>query len=178
MEMKYLYNSNTSHVLSFETMQHTLDAAILERLCVKAWLGHANTLLLGFGDEVLPPPTLVTRPGRKPIYKHQGHPDYEIQTEFAEWHVENEGKVIASRSDDRRTQEALSLLVGKKATGWKIIPSIGELHIDFAEGLTLEIVPYNPMSDNDAWGIWNPDGFFSSITSNGTMYKRHGSTLV
>src|SRR3981189_315062 len=66
---------------SEEAQLSRLRAAFDNQRCVSAWLGHADVLFLGFGNEVLPRPL----PGER-----HARPPYELETNYAIWRVEGE----------------------------------------------------------------------------------------
>lgn len=66
-----------------------LETVIRGRLCVRAWLGYAQRLFLGFGDEVLPP---VSSEPDNP------RPPYELHTVFSDWGVKEQSEVCDALS--------------------------------------------------------------------------------
>ena len=161
------------------TMTRLLNRATTGKLCVKTWLAHANIIIVGFGDVVMPPPTLVDIPGKKPRYKHSGHPPYELVTEFAHWWVERDGVNIGTRYQEELIEAAAASLLGKRVVRWRFLPPHWGLRIEFEEALVLQIVPSDPTeATEDIWGMWDSNNYRYIVRPDGSMYKKHGDEPV
>ncbi len=156
-------------LIQLDELWQDLDTAISGRLCVQAWLGYAQVLFIGFGDEVLPP----MQPG-------EGHlmPEYELQTSFADWQVEDGSDVIATADDEYDVAEAAAQkLVGHRVVGWRHIDDSAGLEIAFEGGLKLVITP---MSDTErdllhelAWEFRMPDEYYRHVRWDLTAFVLH-----
>lgn len=162
--------------LSLETIAATLDAAINGNLCVRAWLGHADVLFLGFGQEVLPGIIL----GKGAHRLEQPEPPYELQTHLSNWCIEHQAiGILGSSYDDKRAWASASSLVGRRAMAWQFTSSPSGLEIAFVGGLELRIKPYDDAQflNKDAWSMRDPDGFYSMVTCNDRIYRVHGDEI-
>lgn len=73
---------NTS--VPIDGMTDLLDSVLLNNRCVSYWIGHANILFVGIGQEVLPRPIRIEGPNSKPRFLHLAQPPYEIESRFAD----------------------------------------------------------------------------------------------
>ena len=159
-------------------MSGQLDAAMSHALCVKAVMGHGRILMLGFGSEILPPPSVITRPGRRPIFKHHARPAYELQTEFARWWIEGPLGILVSRDGEYQPDIVASLLVRKQVMQWKFLHPGWGLCINFELDYVLRILPHDEASKNEVWGIWDSNNYFFEVKPSGEMFKIHGTEPV
>ncbi|HUV03575.1 MAG TPA: hypothetical protein VMX94_00540 [Armatimonadota bacterium] len=116
-----------------DELRAALDMAINGKLVVQNWLGYANVLFLGFGDEVLP---------RVPAGESPAWSPYELETNYADWSVENEKGIVGTADDERaKALAAVELLVGHRATGWAFGDTLFCLVVYFEGGFKLKITP-------------------------------------
>ncbi len=165
-----------TQTLLLNKLRDTLDAAINGKLCVRAWLGHADVLFLGFGQEVLPGIILGKGAGRL----EQPEPPYKLRTHLSDWCIEHQAiGILGSSYDDKRAWASASSLVGRRAMGWQFTSSPSGLEIEFVGGLELRIKPYDGSQflNEDAWSVRDPDGFYSMVTCNGHIYLVHGDEI-
>ncbi|MHB9038433.1 MAG: hypothetical protein ACYC64_17415 [Armatimonadota bacterium] len=153
-------------LMQLDEMRTQLDTAIVGVLCVQTWLGYAQVLFVGFGDEVLP----YVPPGGR-----HTQPPYELQTEHADWQIEDDSGVIGTADDEyTKAEAAAQRLVGRRANRWQFIGASYALEIEFDGGLKLKIVP---MADTEAsvfhknaWNLRMPDDYYRHTRWDGTMY--------
>jgi hypothetical protein len=150
--------------ISLERLTAELETGIRGRRCVQAWLGYGEVLFLGFGEEVIPAPP----PGER----HQ-HPPYELQTEFADWRVEEGSKVRGTGDDEREhALAACQLLVGRHATDWHLDASTFALTVRFEGDFSLVVVPLTDedVQDDNAWMFVNPAREYLCVICGGGLY--------
>jgi hypothetical protein len=139
--------------ISVERLRDELEEGIRGRRCVQMWLGYGEVLFLGFGDEVIPEP---------PRGQRHEQPPYQLQTEFADWRVEEGGALRGTDEDDREhAVAAANLLLGRHATDWHLDERTFSLTIHFEGNLTLTVVPVtdeyvepDDPDDPDDWEAW------------------------
>lgn len=156
--------------LSFTELGGVLDAAFRDRICVQAWLGHANVLFLGLGEEILPPPIIDAQGHRQHLL-----PLYELESDYSQWRLYREGADAVTSDDKRYAQDAIKSLVGLRVVGWRIVEPRWELHVTFEGGSRLEVVPYADadLKNRDIWSVRAPDGYYSTVTAMGNLYQSH-----
>lgn len=140
-------------MMNWETradVERTLNAALCGKLCVQAWLGIANVLFIGFGDEVLP----QTVAGEK-------HPTplYEMQTGWADWWIQDQHNTLVTSNDSKENaKSAAERLVGMRVKEWCFQDESSAIRIVFERGLELRMAPYDTddVSENDAWILRGP----------------------
>ena len=156
----------TTQTYLFSGLQAAING---ENLCVQTWLGFGDTLFLGLGTSVM---AHVPPGGKHPI------PPYEIQTELSDWIVYRDLQVIGSSHDDPRAQEASDILVGKIALEFRFSPDVRHLSVVFADGIKLEIVPYEKFEEGyDDFDIWNlrlTDGRYLTVCNDLTIKVQEG----
>jgi hypothetical protein len=151
-------------VISLQRLMGKLETGIRDRRCVQTWLGYGEVLFIGFGEDVIPEPS----PGER----HQ-HPPYELQTEFADWRVEEGSKVRGTGDDERdHAQAACELLVGRHATDWLLDVSTFALTVRFEGDFSLVVVPLTDedVVDDNAWMFVNPAGEYLCVICGGGLY--------
>lgn len=147
---------------SLEDAKRELDRALCGQLCVQAWLGVANTLFIGFGDEVISLPAGAKHP----------IPKYELQTGYTDWWVEDKsGLVGTSTAVKNRAEETASLLVGHRVEMWQFIDGTPALEICFDGDLRLKMAPYTDRAviDEDAWLLRLPGEYYGFMRWDGSM---------
>jgi hypothetical protein len=152
---------------SIDTLKQELDAGIRNRLCVQAWLGHGEVLFLGFGDEVIPP----ISPGQR-----HPTPPYELQTEFADWKVEERGEVRGTGDDPReQAVDACEALVGHRAIDWHLDDTRFHLTIRFDSDLCLEVLPLvdEDVLGHSAWMLLTPAHEYFHVRCGGDLIVLH-----
>lgn len=157
------------HLIQLDELREALDTAINGRLCVQTWLGYAQVLFIGFGAEVLPPQP----PGKLGI-----RPDYELQTHYADWQVEDASGVVATADDEYDVAEAAAeRLVGHRAVGWRHIDDSVALEIAFEGGLKLVITPMSDSEESilhkEAWALRMPDEYYRCVRWDLTAFVLH-----
>lgn len=144
-----------------------LSEAFLNRRCVSAWLGHGDVLFCGFGDDVLPE--------RQPDGKRT-KPSFDLHTNFADWRIEESGKVVHDESRASAERAALGL-VGRAVTAWQCLPPTNDLDIEFEGGRVLRVRAWTEDgdSDTDAWCLTAPDGKILGVAPDGrtVLVEKH-----
>lgn len=145
--------------------ERLLDRQVRARFCSQLWVSRLyNALFIGFGSSVLP----STLPGeRHPV------PDYELETGFTDWWVENGGETIVSNKNDRELAESTaSVLVGLRVVGWELVNRTPALRIVFERGYELRMKPYDDEEylTERAWVIRGPT-FYGMMRWDGTMVR-------
>jgi hypothetical protein len=143
---------------NFDEVLARLDDAFSGRRCVSAWLGYGEPLLLGLGEHVLPE------------WDNDGHhplPPFELETNFADWSVEQAGACVSSRAERSAVEAATMPLIGQRVVAWQLRENNG-LRICFEAGNVLFINPWPAEAEiSDAWSITFPDGKIVAVATDG-----------
>lgn len=153
--------------LSLKTLEKALDSGIKEKICVQVWLGHGETLFIGFGEKILPPTSL----GRShPL------PPCELQTHFADWRIENDQGVFNSEENGRlQGAHAVHALVGSCVVGWNFLNLPTNLLIRFEGNVSLHVISWPTAElkpdelEQDAWVLRMPDGKYLAVSCSGRI---------
>jgi hypothetical protein len=123
-----------------------LAEALSGHRCVSAWLGYGEPLFMGFASELLPDRG----------FDRQPEPPYELQTNFADWHL------TAPDGGPAAINDALGWFV----SGWQL-PAPGHLTIQFAGGARLRVVPWS--ENREAWSLVLPGRRFVEVCCDGRV---------
>lgn len=146
-----------------EDMRAALEAAFRDHLVVQAWLGYAQVLFCGFG---------AIYPMETPSSAPHPDPDFELQTNYADWTVMRNGAMAGSSDDDDIVADAaIKTLEGNHVTEWTFDAGDKSLTIDLAGGLRLLIAPMKDedLLNKEAWCLRMNDGIYWVVSCGGTI---------
>ena len=154
-----------------KALYEVLDRALLGRRCVQVWLGYADVLFAGFGEEVLPP--AIVGPGANEL--DQPEPLYQLQSRLAHWELHLGEELITSSHDDPDAWEESQAMVGMHVSSWQVIDRA--LEVTFHSGHVLKIIPYGGAGSEyqwrDAWAVRDKTCWCSILTGDGSAYRIH-----
>lgn len=161
-----------------QAMISTLNTAILGNLCVEAVLGAYNNLYLGFGQEVLPPRTVIRVPGGKFRYVRHAEPPYRLATCYSFWWIRNSSQIIASSEGGEEDAEIAALsLVGKNASSWEFLQPGWGLKINFMSDLELIIQPDPEFTSSAVWSLEDSYGLFWNVKTDAHMFTNRANEI-
>lgn len=161
--------------VSMQELALMLDSLLLPNRCVRYWLGHANVIFIGIGQEVIARPIRLEGPRGKPLFLHAARPPIEIQSRYADWSISVAGvRVGNSVGSLDETESAAARLYGKKVAAWSFIDPGHGLCIKFQDDLEIAITPYEPGSRDYVWSLEYPMGMIYYVRSSGQVFR--GST--
>lgn len=164
--------------VSLRSFVDTIAFGVREKNCVQAWIGQFGVLFLGFGHEVMPPPS----PGDLGFEEYP-IPPYELVTSYSSWclyssqGLEIDSNEVTSVKSREVAQERLQLIVGKAVQSWSTQLPSWRLTLRLGEEFELVVIPYNDAveEDRDVWDLRCPDGFYVSATARHEVYRHSGS---
>lgn len=161
--------------ITLEELTARMNAGLAHTRCVQAWLGLGDRLFLGFGNEVLDPPSR----GKGAKYDPDREPPYQLQTHLSHWIVSNVAGIAGSSHDDPRASAAAESLVGRRTVSWCLTnPEFG-LRVTFDDDSVLAIVPYDSIDrsiqSGDLWGLREPARSYIVMTADGTSYEEESA---
>ncbi len=167
-------NYNTS--INLQEINEVLKNTYPPSICVSYWLGNANVLFIGFGNDIIPPPERRQNIRGKFYFKHLAEPPYEIQTRFADWRIEIAGELYCESVTEFNLENVASKLIGKSVLKCEILqPGFG-LSVEFEGSVVLKVYPYEYTSSDYVWSIRDTNGMIFFISSDGAMFKCHESS--
>lgn len=163
--------------VELDDLRSILNNAINGRRCIEVWLGYAQVLFIGFGEDATAEKKIVAQTQEKVLYQ--------LQADYADWFIERIGVVITADDAENNpsfAEIAARQLVGHKATGWRFLEPNPSLEIDFDEGWRLRITPIlgheEELIHKVAWVIRIPDHDYIHVRWDGIIYSLRGDEPV
>jgi hypothetical protein len=150
------------------TLRRELEAGIPGHRCVQSWLGYGEILYLGFGEELLPPPS-----GRRGEHE----PPYQLRTSFSDWIVEERSQVRGTGDDPRdRAFDTCQLLLGKRAIDCRLDTATWTLTVSFEDDLVLKVIPLTDadLHGEEAWCFRTPAREYLTACCGGDLLLIYG----
>ena len=154
------------------TLTSCLDALVIDRMCVEAWTGHANSLFVGTDRDTTgkhAQGTAVTPAGCGP---------HTLHVQFADWECVRNGVLVVSSARLQHNDD-IAVIVGCRALQWQRLAS-ASLLIDWEGGFRVRVTPYAQprYRDKFAWSIRCPTGQHVLVTCAGAVYTGHDTDRV
>jgi hypothetical protein len=128
--------------------------------CVTAWLGYGSVLFLDFGETVL---RERDEAGRRTL------PPFELEINFANWHVEAPKQASTLHSDRDQLEAAARSLIGERVVSWEL-PQNTRLRIHFTGNKQLAIDGWDVGEGLAAvWSLEAPDGHILAAATDGRL---------
>jgi hypothetical protein len=146
--------------ISLRVVERRLHEAFDTTVCVQAWLGIADVLFLGFGQELIEPSS------RRRI------PPYELETFFSDWEVRDPSSMAGTGRPGNQPSAMVQSIVGSGVEQWSfLLPSYGLL-IRFGNGCVLQVdpMPDEEFAEKEAWAVRGPDRKAVKMSCNGHFY--------
>lgn len=138
------------------------------KVCNEVWLGHANVLFMGTGDDVVVPPGAV-RDKRRQVAS------FLLQTDWADWRITRDGEVV-THADDDAADDAIEVLYGQRIVHWVVGEPVPTLDIFFENNISLNITPMagtdRDMSQYEGWRLRIGDEYYC-VRWDGVLWVKH-----